>query len=95
MKVKGKGAFLLNKSVFFTEFHGEVYVICPRCQQDDVVKAMIKATRSIIFICPECEATWFSIGEIKFPGFVDYMTYMSSIGLSHLWDELEIISEKI
>ncbi|CAI8821846.1 TFIIB-like protein [Pseudomonas sp. IT-P2] len=70
-------------------------MICPRCQQDDVIKAMIKANKSIVFICPECESTWFSIDEIKFPGFVDYMTYMSSIGLSHLWDELEIISEKI
>jgi hypothetical protein len=74
---------------------GEAYMICPRCQQDDVVKAMIKANKTIIFICPECEATWFSIEKITFPGFVDYMTYMEGIGLSHLWDELEVISEDL
>ena len=70
-------------------------MICPRCQQDNVVKAMIKANKTIIFICPECDATWLSIESIGFPGFVDYGTYMKGIGLSMLWDELEVVSEDL
>lgn len=66
-------------------------MICPRCNQDDVVEARIKANGNFIYVCPECDATWLSNAEISFGQFQDYGTYMESIGLSRLWDELEVI----
>lgn len=66
-------------------------MICPRCEQDEIVEARIKANGRIIYICPECDATWFSRSEISSSTFLDYGTYMKSIGLSQLWDELEVI----
>ncbi len=66
-------------------------MICPRCEQDEIVEARIKAIDRLIYICPECDATWLSSDEVSPSNFVDYGTYMKSIGLSQLWDELEII----
>ncbi|HTH60314.1 MAG TPA: zf-TFIIB domain-containing protein [Paraburkholderia sp.] len=65
-------------------------MICPRCKQDEIVEARIKANGRLIYICPECDATWLSNHEISFHNFFDYGTYMQSIGLSQLWDELEV-----
>lgn len=66
-------------------------MICPRCEQDYVVEARIKANGRLIYICPECDATWLSNTEIGSGKFQDYGTYMESIGLSQLWDELEVV----
>ncbi|WP_157288465.1 zf-TFIIB domain-containing protein [Uliginosibacterium gangwonense] len=65
-------------------------MICPRCEQDYIVEARIKGNGSLIYICPECDATWLSSDEISSSNFFDYGTYMKSIGRSQLWDELEI-----
>ncbi|MHA3061138.1 hypothetical protein ACX1N5_01790 [Acinetobacter sp. ANC 4636] len=54
------------------------------------MKAMIMKIGKVIFVCQECEATWFSADEIKERGFVDFGTYMEEIGLEPLWDELEV-----
>lgn len=67
-------------------------MICPRCEQDHVIQARVKATGADIFVCPECEATWFSMTKVGVETFVDYGTYMESVGLTQLWTELEIIS---
>ncbi|WP_081070687.1 zf-TFIIB domain-containing protein [Burkholderia stagnalis] len=66
-------------------------MICPRCEQDEILEARIKANGRVIYICPECDATWLSSGEIRSGNFFDYGTYMKSMGLSQLWDELEVI----
>jgi transposase-like protein len=66
-------------------------VICPRCEQDEIVEAKIKANGRLIYLCPECDATWLSVDKIGASGFLDYGTYMKGIGVSQLWDELEII----
>ncbi|WP_224794653.1 hypothetical protein [Pseudomonas fluorescens] len=80
---------------FTLQFHEKVYMLCPRCQQDYIVKAKIKVTEAVIFTCPECDATWFKIEEIGVVPFLDYATYMNSIGLTGMWEELEIIAERI
>ncbi|MBL0797535.1 MULTISPECIES: hypothetical protein [Pseudomonas] len=49
----------------------------------------------LISILFEQSAGFNSIEKITFPGFVDYVTYMEGIGLSRLWDELEVISENL
>lgn len=66
-------------------------MICPRCGQDELVKARIKKSGILIYICPECDATWQSNFDINPGNFLDYGSYMESIGLSKLWDELEVI----
>lgn len=68
-------------------------MICPRCEQDEIVEARIKANACMIYICPECDATWFSVDEINSRNFIDYGTYTKSIGLSQLWDELGVIKQ--
>jgi len=66
-------------------------MICPRCEQDEIVEAKIKATGSSIFICPECDAMWLSSNRIDSANFLDYGTYMESIGLTQLGDELSVM----
>lgn len=66
-------------------------MICPRCEQDEIVEAKIKALGKLIYICPECDATWLSKDEISAQGFLDYGTYMKEMGRSQLWDELEVV----
>ncbi|WP_379674880.1 hypothetical protein [Massilia antarctica] len=63
-------------------------MLCPRCEQGDIVKAKITKTGEEIFVCAECEATWFSFDEIGRSPFIDFGSYMEKIGLSPLWDEL-------
>jgi Zn-finger nucleic acid-binding protein len=65
-------------------------MICPRCEQDEIVGAKIKANGGLIFICPECDAMWLSSDGIALDNFLDYGTYMKSIGLSQLWSELSV-----
>jgi Zn-finger nucleic acid-binding protein len=66
-------------------------MICPRCEQDEIVKAKIKKIDQLIYICPECDATWLSNERIGIESFLDYGTYMKQIGQPQIWDELEVI----
>ncbi|MDR6234568.1 hypothetical protein Q3H58_002955 [Pseudomonas psychrotolerans] len=68
-------------------------MLCPRCKQGDIVKARIIANETLLFVCQECEASWFLYEKIGVEEFFDYGTYMESVGLKPLWDELKIISE--
>ncbi|WP_225930123.1 hypothetical protein [Pseudomonas botevensis] len=91
---------LMMERVFIDEsrkwkFRRAVQMICPRCQQDYIAQARIKVTETVIFICPECDSIWFGLEKIGRMPFLDYGTYMEGIGLSGLWDELEILVERI
>lgn len=66
-------------------------MICPRCEQGNILKANIIATGQPLMVCNECEATWLAADLIGPSGFVDFGTYMESLGLRPLWDELELI----
>ena len=66
-------------------------MICPRCEQDEIVQARIKALRKLIYICPECDATWLSKDRISALVHMDYGTYMKDMGLSQLWDAVEVV----
>lgn len=68
-------------------------MLCPRCDQGDIVKARIVANGTCLFVCQECEASWFLYEEIGVKAFVDYGAYMESLGLKPLWSELEVIPE--
>lgn len=68
---------------------------CPRCEQDYIAHVRIKATGTELFLCPECDATWFGVEAIGVEPYFDYETYVKSLGLSTLWGELEILSETV
>ncbi len=64
---------------------------CPRCEQGEVVKATIQGSIYTIFVCDECEATWFKEEDVGKKTFIDFGTYMKSIGREPLWSELKIV----
>ncbi len=66
-------------------------MLCPRCEQGYIVKAKIIADGTCLFVCQECEASWFLYEDIGVRAFFDYGTYMESLGLKPLWSELKII----
>lgn len=63
-------------------------MICPRCEQGSILTATISVTSKTIYVCEECEATWFRKSDIGKVQFEDFGTYMESINLPPLWTEL-------
>jgi hypothetical protein len=69
-------------------------LVCPRCDgQGSVVRAQVVKTNKTIFICDECDATWFTLEAIESEAWVDYGTHMEEQGLSPTWDELKILGD--
>ena len=67
---------------------------CPRCDgQGFVLKARIIKTNEIIFVCDECDATWFAPEVIYSQPWVDLGTYMEGKGISPTGKELEVLSD--
>lgn len=64
---------------------------CPRCNQGEVVKAIINKTNEIIWLCEECEATWFAEADVGVKPFVDFGSHMKSMGLDPIWHEITIL----
>lgn len=65
-------------------------MICPRCEQDDVLEVRVRKTGATIYVCPECEATWLCEKSIAQGAFLDFGIYMEGLGLLPVWDELDI-----
>jgi hypothetical protein len=42
-----------------------------------------------LFVCDECDATWFVESEIGMKPFVDLGSHLQSLGLAPTWDELD------
>lgn len=66
-------------------------MLCPRCEQGDVIEVRVKANGIHLFVCQECEASWFLFEKIGVEPFIDYGTYMEGLGLPPLWSELEVV----
>jgi hypothetical protein len=66
-------------------------IICPRCDgQGHVFHVTVRATALDFWLCDECDATWRSLEAISKANFEDYETLAKSLGISQLWDELEL-----
>ena len=65
-------------------------MLCPRCEQGYIAVAQIKKNEEYIYVCQECDATWFSSADIGVKQFVDFETYMLELGLLPSWSELNI-----
>lgn len=63
---------------------------CPRCDQGEVKKAVIKALNKAVFVCEECEATWASENDVGVNAFEDFATNMNRLGLQGLWSDIKV-----
>lgn len=68
-------------------------ITCPRCDgQGYVLKAKVKKTDQILWICEECNALWLDRSEIKETNFVDAQTYIKKkYHTERPWDEVEFL----
>ena len=64
---------------------------CQICEQGNVIPAVIKELKQKIWLCDECEATWFRLDDVNNEKALLYVTYMKSKNLPPLWDELELL----
>ncbi len=69
-------------------------MMCPRCEQDDVLEARVRETGVVLYVCPECEATWLCEKNIAQGAFLDFGVFMEGLGLPPLWDELDITERR-
>ena len=63
-------------------------MICPFCQQDEIVEAYVVKTKQYISICPECDTVW--IGQVTEESGIGFKKYMKKYGLDNSWDELKL-----
>jgi len=69
-------------------------MICPRCdQQGLVLRVRINRTGLVIQLCDECDAMWKHDEVPRMGTFIDFGTYMESIGVPESWDELTILPD--
>lgn len=61
---------------------------CPRCEQGAVLAMKINSRSINLWVCEECEATWFSVRDIGNERFYDLGTELEALGLPPLWSEL-------
>ena len=65
--------------------------ICPRCEQDEVIRATVLHNGIAVRVCPECDAMWPAHQEVDLTTFIQLGTYLQSLGRPPLWSELELI----
>lgn len=65
--------------------------LCPRCEQGVIDKARVRINSTVLFVCAECEATWFSLEAIGNEPWVDFGTYLKSIGGRSVWAEVDVM----
>jgi hypothetical protein len=64
-------------------------IICPRCCQDYLIHAKIKATGEIVLVCDECEALWTEDQNPSVDYCYDMRTFLESKGIEACWESLE------
>lgn len=64
---------------------------CPYCGQGWLQKAMVKATKEIIFICDECDTVWDLGDQITNQTGIAFGTYAKDKKIKALWSELDFL----
>ena len=67
-------------------------IICPRCAHGHVLYVTIRPLLLDLWLCDECDATWRNSDSISVSTWEDYETLAKSLGVSPLWDKLEVHS---
>lgn len=70
-------------------------MLCPRCEQSKILKVWIKKLSKEAFLCGVCEALWFEKDNINKLTFIDYGSYMMTVNLLPIFDEIDILSEEL
>lgn len=70
-------------------------MLCPRCEQGDVLHVRLVALDQTAYLCDECEALWFDKAAIGPGGFIDFGTYMASRGRPGLWSEIQELPDEV
>lgn len=65
-------------------------MICPYCEQGEILTAMLIKKRKKFFLCGECDTVW--IGEINSQAGIGFDTFMKSEGCEASWDELVVLN---
>lgn len=61
---------------------------CPRCDQGFVVMVEVVKTKKRLFVCKECDASWFDRASVGTGDYIDFGTWMLTQGLTPLWSEV-------
>ena len=64
---------------------------CPYCEQGKIVKAIVKSSGELIFICEECDTVWASHEKISFHTGLVFSLYADVHNMESLWSELEVL----
>ncbi|MBQ4284159.1 MAG: hypothetical protein IJB96_09560 [Lachnospira sp.] len=62
-------------------------MICPYCEQGEVVNARIRKNGKEIFVCQECDTVWYQV--VNLTTGIGFDLAMSNEGCNNSWDELE------
>ncbi|PSM14353.1 hypothetical protein CV100_07390 [Stenotrophomonas maltophilia] len=65
-------------------------MICPRCEQGEVLKAHVKGGGTHIFVCDECDAVWFSLASIGVSSFRDLEEYLEEKSVAPSWESISV-----
>lgn len=69
-------------------------IVCQGCDEGVIVPAIVKVNGTRVFVCQECETTWFDASRINEDGpAASLPTYLESLGRPPLWSELIVDSE--
>jgi len=67
-------------------------IVCPRCDGNGLIeKIRIKSFGITLYVCDECEATWFHPSTISFYTFIPIESFLEARGIE--WSDKEL--EKI
>lgn len=65
-------------------------LICPRCEQGEVLKAQVKGCGTQIFVCDECDVVWFSLAAIGVSPFRDLEEYLEENSVAPSWESISV-----
>ncbi|WP_369038392.1 hypothetical protein [Stenotrophomonas maltophilia] len=65
-------------------------LICPRCEQGEILEAHVKESGVQIFVCDECDAFWFSLMDIGVSPFRDLETYLEENSIAPSWESISV-----
>lgn len=66
-------------------------IACPRCDQGSVDQYRVLSTQSVIWVCDECEALWWSREDVGVSSFADLSVVLESMGVRASWDQLKAL----
>lgn len=66
-------------------------IICPTCEQGEVLQMRVIDTGEELRVCDECEAVWPAGAPLAVPGFEQLADFLEDRGIPPLWSSLEFV----